>query len=780
MLGLGKDDKVRIIKISDSTLKTTPAINVPTSFHEGYAKFLLHGGDSVSPEDHDDTTPVKITFRIFPVNDSFIDVTTEIIVKSNRNTPLSELLDGSAVWTNVDHIPDWSSKSDEKKGQHTGQTQSPGDASFGPDFQYFDYGQYMMNMVTIPLVMPVQESNLKYSIKPDGVYGGNTRKLLEALMGNTADASIPEYTGQSLRDVGMNIGHHDNDFVDDTLLPNNTEIHSFRKLLQDYQSVEDRPDIMDQEVQVALELESDFKKIPRLTTADHVYKIMTPELMRGRVLNAAENRTIAAGSDPSAGVFTDEDLGLYEMFRSYDWDGDGVSNLAEVENATQFTNTGSIIFSASVDTFNPLTSTDSALAETLKGAYSRGGWGMNLERNSITDPNILVTPRYTASTRYTGLGEISSIAGETVSGLRLPTFAPGIYDFPGDDNINVDSYTTLRILNYLESVGRSWAQLEPNIYPLDVNPYIAGTSSSFNKGNLRIGFNDLSGPGGGFNASDHTSVLREGRTLPNTNLGHTSHQNGLDADIRYVSKQSGGVDVEQPVNFGSSRYDHAKTRALLRNFAETGTDAVAIIFVSNDVVDIDLFEDIENDLEGLAIVRRLPAHDNHAHIRFSNTELYHPQAVPNSAKSVTFKAIALPLIDENMATEMSTHDVESYVVDGYGNSLLPWRRISICLLNDNGQCSSDDGNIIKLFSGHPSGELPSVTADQGKENYWTGYYTHAKGRNWVNYSNTSNDAGKVKFKVTCKSEGDQVISLKDTMSQIQITEITINCTGDGS
>ena len=108
MLGLGKDDKVRIIKISDSTLKTTPAINVPTSFHEGYAKFLLHGGDSVSPEDHDDTTPVKITFRIFPVNDKFIDVTTEVIVKSNRNTPLSELLDGSAVWTNVDHIPDCS------------------------------------------------------------------------------------------------------------------------------------------------------------------------------------------------------------------------------------------------------------------------------------------------------------------------------------------------------------------------------------------------------------------------------------------------------------------------------------------------------------------------------------------------------------------------------------------------------------------------------------------------------------------------------------------------
>lgn len=42
MLGLGKNDKVKIIKISDSALKTIPAMNVGTNFHDGYAKFLLH------------------------------------------------------------------------------------------------------------------------------------------------------------------------------------------------------------------------------------------------------------------------------------------------------------------------------------------------------------------------------------------------------------------------------------------------------------------------------------------------------------------------------------------------------------------------------------------------------------------------------------------------------------------------------------------------------------------------------------------------------------------
>jgi len=42
----------------------------------------------------------------------------------------------------------------------------------------------MMSLVTIQLAMTVQESNLKYSIKFDGVYEETTRQLMEALMGN--------------------------------------------------------------------------------------------------------------------------------------------------------------------------------------------------------------------------------------------------------------------------------------------------------------------------------------------------------------------------------------------------------------------------------------------------------------------------------------------------------------------------------------------------------------------------------------------------------------------
>jgi len=42
MSGLGENDTVKIINISDSALKTIPAMNVGTNFHDGYAKFLLH------------------------------------------------------------------------------------------------------------------------------------------------------------------------------------------------------------------------------------------------------------------------------------------------------------------------------------------------------------------------------------------------------------------------------------------------------------------------------------------------------------------------------------------------------------------------------------------------------------------------------------------------------------------------------------------------------------------------------------------------------------------
>jgi hypothetical protein len=72
---------------------------------------------------------------------------------------------------------------------------------------------------------------------------------------------------------------------------------------------------------------------------------------------------------------------------------------------------------------------------------------------------------------YNGLGEISGIDGVARNGLRLATFNIGLYDFPsaaGDRNR--DSYTTLRVLLYLESAGRTWSKIYADTYPLEVNP----------------------------------------------------------------------------------------------------------------------------------------------------------------------------------------------------------------------------------------------------------------------------------------------------------------------
>ena len=59
---------------------------------------------------------------------------------------------------------------------------------------------------------------------------------------------------------------------------------------------------------------------------------------------------------------------------------------------------------------------------------------MKLEFNSISDPNILMTPQCSTYTRYTWLRLPTSMTFQVITTL----------------------ITTLRILNYLEPVGESW------------------------------------------------------------------------------------------------------------------------------------------------------------------------------------------------------------------------------------------------------------------------------------------------------------------------------------
>jgi len=208
-----------------------------------------------------------------------------------------------------------------------------------------------------------------------------------------------------------------------------------------------------------------------------------------------------------------------------------------VENATQYDTEGNVIAVYSENQLDPLNQQDTVLGEQLKQAYSRGSPTVQ-PVNPDADADQPITPTNASE----GLGEVSVRGtGEPTAGLRLPTFAPGLYDFPALDDPNVDAYTTARVLGALEAAGRAWAKARPDTHPLESEPAIhAQTDDPEHTGNLRFGINDISPRGGGVNGFTRADMeglgTRAGRLIPNTFLGHASHQNGLDLDMRYAAE----------------------------------------------------------------------------------------------------------------------------------------------------------------------------------------------------------------------------------------------------
>lgn len=125
-------------------------------------------------------------------------------------------------------------------------------------------------------------------------------------------------------------------------------------------------------------------------------------------------------------------------------------------------------------------------------------------------------------------------AGTLTGGVFLPEEGIGYYHFYGTDGRFTDNWGTLNLVRIIEEVGLEWNQRHPD--------------------GPRIGVGDMS--------------LRTGGAFP----PHSSHQNGMDVDVRYVRNNR----LESQYAFSTDDdpdpqgYSQAMTQELLEIFCESG------------------------------------------------------------------------------------------------------------------------------------------------------------------------------------------------------------------
>ena len=161
--------------------------------------------------------------------------------------------------------------------------------------------------------------------------------------------------------------------------------------------------------------------------------------------------------------------------------------------------------------------------------------------------------------------------GSLENGVRLPAEGPGYYTYdpasqrrPGGAE---RTWGTALLVRELLDLGEWWARTHP------AQP--------------RIGIGDLSRQAGG----PFTGPV----------VGHASHQNGLDVDIRLVRRDGAESGT------GADTYDRALTQAVLDRLVARGASLVLI--------------GPSLDLRGPAgVVVRWPNHDDHLHVRFADPD----------------------------------------------------------------------------------------------------------------------------------------------------------------
>ncbi|MEM9290992.1 MAG: penicillin-insensitive murein endopeptidase [Acidobacteriota bacterium] len=156
--------------------------------------------------------------------------------------------------------------------------------------------------------------------------------------------------------------------------------------------------------------------------------------------------------------------------------------------------------------------------------------------------------------------------GSLVNDASLPNTGAGYYYFRGGDAADTDDWSCADTIHAdLATVGAGWPATRP-----------------------RIGIGDLSLMGGGFWGD------------------HTSHQNGLDVDMRYVRSDG----QEAPVSFNNpgtpAIYDQAATQEMVDALIAEGA---VLVIVDN-----------RSGITGAVVQYENAQHHNHIHVRFADPD----------------------------------------------------------------------------------------------------------------------------------------------------------------
>lgn len=151
--------------------------------------------------------------------------------------------------------------------------------------------------------------------------------------------------------------------------------------------------------------------------------------------------------------------------------------------------------------------------------------------------------------------------------LNLPDTGDGYRHYYGTDSVDTDDWGTLKMLSCIEAVGRAVKDR-----------------------GIRMGVGDLS--------------IRGGGPFP----PHRSHQNGLDADLRYVRRDRKHIPLD--LRFEPEAYDLPATKTVFEAFFEVCN--VEVMFVDTDRIGFTV------DGQETRIIH-VGGHSNHFHVRIGGS-----------------------------------------------------------------------------------------------------------------------------------------------------------------